>query len=106
MDAAPEGPFIDLTLLVELLDETVIVERSPPEAIPLRVILGHATQISIGAYLGAQAAENSHLLMLATVPAGIIIIGSAVGVSEGLRKGLNKSIARLVRRSLGDKRKK
>jgi hypothetical protein len=46
--------------------------------------------------MGLQAAGENHLLMFATVPLGVIIMGTAIGVSKGLEEGLPKRIKQLI----------
>jgi hypothetical protein len=74
-----------------IYDENIIIEQSPPEWLPVKDILGK-TPIAIGTFIGFGMAKDNPTLMLVTVPAGIIVIGAAVGISEGLKRGLNKII--------------
>ena len=82
----PPAPFIQ-----ELLNETIIIERSPPIAETLGHIFHSATSTSLGVLIGAQLSP-SPLLMLATIPAGIVLMGAAFGISKGLERGLSKRI--------------
>jgi hypothetical protein len=77
-----------------------VLEESPPYLVPLQFLVKQSPQIAIGTLIGAGAAGGSYPLMLLTVPAGIIVVGSAIGISKGLEKGLNKAIERLVQRKL------
>jgi hypothetical protein len=78
-----------------LADAEIIIERSPPEAVPLSVLLARGGPITIGTFIGLGAAIDHPLVAFVTVPAGIIIISSAVGIAKAFEAGLNKAISRL-----------
>jgi hypothetical protein len=75
-----------------LLEQTVVIEESPPEAVSLLNLIAHGTHLSIGSYLGYALAGGSIPLMFITVPAGIIVLGAAAGISNGLKNGLQKTV--------------
>jgi hypothetical protein len=82
-----------------VLEQQIIVERSPAEGIPLIELFKGASIATIGTYVGMQAIDG-HLLLFLTVPAGIIVVGSAAAVAKAIEKGLNKAVERLgTRRS-------
>lgn len=83
-----------------LLAENIIIERSPPEYISLSSALARASSVVVGTYLGQMSAGNDPQLMFITIPAGILVVGSVLGVARGLEEGLHKSIARLVERKI------
>lgn len=83
-----------------VLSQDVVIERSPPKAIPFKKLVGGATHITIGAYIGVSIAGANPLLMLVTVPGGILIIGAAISVSRALDKGINKSIEHWFKKRL------
>jgi hypothetical protein len=90
VDLSAAMPVVDY-----ILDQPIVIERSPPKSFPLKRLLGESTQIVIGAYFGsAVAPANSPLLMLVAAAGGIIVIGSAKGISTGLERGLAKKIER------------
>lgn len=74
----------------------VIVENSPPEAVPFSMLLRSASTAVVGTYIGIRMA-GSPALMLLTVPAGLLVIGSAMGVAKALEKGLNKRVRKLLK---------
>lgn len=76
----------------------VVIEQSPPEAIPFASLLRKASSVTIGTMMGAAVAIDNPPLMFITIPAGIIVVGSAMGVSKGLERGLAKKIERLMKR--------
>ena len=79
-----------------ILNLPVVIEQSPPQTVPLTQLLARATATpTIGTLLGYSLAAN-HPLMLLTVPLGIVVVGSAIGVSEGLQKGLAKRVERFI----------
>jgi hypothetical protein len=53
-----------------ILKSKVVVEQSPPIALPLGKLLLKAPGVAIGTYVGMQAADGNTMLMLATVPGG------------------------------------
>lgn len=40
------------------------------------------------------------MLMLLTVPTGIVVCSSAIGVSKALEKGLNKAVEKIIKGTL------
>jgi hypothetical protein len=89
----------NLALVVSLLNEEIVVQSSPVDAIPLGKLLGGATAASIGTGVGVLAAGGNPLLMIVTIPAGIIIIGSAIGISKGLENGLRVAVERWIKKT-------
>jgi hypothetical protein len=79
-----------------IFEQPIIIEQSPPEGMPFINLLKHASAASIGAYVGTQAADGHPLLFL-TVPAGIIVVGSAIAISNAINRGLNKAIERIAK---------
>jgi hypothetical protein len=58
-------------------------------------LLARGGPITIGTFIGLGAAIDHPLVAFVTVPAGIIIISSAVGIAKAFEAGLNKAISRL-----------
>ncbi len=77
----------------------VIFEQSPISLESVGNLVRNASGIGIGAYIGLIVGENSPMLLV-TVPAGMLICGSAAGVARALEEGLKIRILRLLR---GDK---
>ena len=80
----------------------VIVEHSPPFTINFTELLkiGGPT-IAIGTFVGLSAMYSP--ILLATVPGGIIAVGSAITISNVIQDGLPKVIGPGLTRSHGDK---
>ena len=74
-----------------LLEQKVVIERSPPLAESLGHLLHGATAISIGTLLGTGLSTDPMVAFYA-VPGGVIVMGAAIGISRGLEKGLTKLI--------------
>jgi hypothetical protein len=71
-----------------VLQQNIVVERSPPESTPFSALIKGATPIAgIGTYLGIQMASGDTLLMI-TVPLGILLVGSAVALTKAIEVGL------------------
>ncbi len=85
-----------------LYDAEIVLDGSPPFPFPLSKIAKGSAAVVIGTFLGWGVADGNYPLMFVTIPAGIILIGSAIGVSRGLENGLNKWIEDLFKK----KRKK
>ena len=80
---------------------TVVVEQSPPTGLEWQLMVKSASSVTIGTYIGLAVAPSGSPLLLLTVPAGIIAVGTAVGISRGLENGLNKTIERLLKNKFG-----
>ncbi len=79
-----------------VLQQNIVVEESPPVWIPFKDLLKKTTSpVCIGSMVGMAIGAEHPILMLLTVPAGIVVVGSAVGVSAAMAAGLNKKIKKL-----------
>jgi hypothetical protein len=74
--------------------QSIVIERSPPVALPFSAFLKNASGAMIGTYVGVEIAGNVPLLLLITVPGGIMLVSSAIGISKALEKGFNKVVSR------------
>jgi hypothetical protein len=99
------APALDVYLLDYIFEQEIVIERSPPEALSLASLISHGTNISIGSYLGYTAAGGNIPLMFLTVPAGVIVMGAAIGVSDGLRRGLQTTIEKYFTQAKRNTRK-
>jgi len=81
-----------------LLEMPVVIENSPPEDVPFATLFKNASNVTIGSYVGLEAASGHPLLLFLTVPAGIIVVGAAIAVSKAIDNGLNKSVERATKR--------
>jgi hypothetical protein len=80
-----------------LMDANIVVEQSPPSWEQLKTLVSKSPGIGIGTYVGFELAGSHTELMIITVPIGIIVVSSAIGVSEALKKGLNKKVEALFK---------
>ncbi|WP_316197113.1 hypothetical protein [Bradyrhizobium sp. SZCCHNS3014] len=72
----------------------IIIEQSPPTEISFAALLKHSPIFAMGAFIGTHVAEGYNpVLMFVAVPAGIVIVGAASGISKGLEEGLHKRIS-------------
>ncbi|NPU64725.1 hypothetical protein HL667_06940 [Bradyrhizobium sp. 83012] len=85
------------SIVNEVLQAGVVVERSPPQSVTLASLLKGASSVTIGTLLGQGVAAGSYPLMFITVPMGIVVVGSAIGISKGLQDGLQREVERLVK---------
>lgn len=76
----------------------IVIEQSPPNWEALGDVLGKATSISIGAFVGFAVTGGTGPLLLVTVPTGIILCGAAAGIGRGLEVGLAQRLKKAVRR--------
>lgn len=90
------GPFgrVPPAVLEELLRSQ---ERSPPSSEPFFGLLGKGAA-TLGTLLGINLAvePGTAFVMLVTIPIGVIVVGSALGVSQGLRNGLSKRLEKAL----------
>jgi hypothetical protein len=93
---AGSGSYSD-SLVLYILNQPIVIERSPPLSLPLHTLLTKAPGLAIGTFVGVQAAGDHSLLMLATVPGGIILVSSAIGISKALQGGLAKIVDRAMK---------
>lgn len=71
-------------------------EHSPLGGEALAKLLTRASGAGIGAGIGIMVAGGPTPLLLVTVPAGMIICGSAKGIADGLEEGLRHRVRRLM----------
>ena len=81
-------------LIEECLESIVVTEQSPIEELSMQQLLARATSWSLGTYLGIADAGNNPALAVITLPLGVIIMGTAAGISKGLEAGLHRAIER------------
>jgi hypothetical protein len=94
------GARYNQAIVQSVMSGDIVVENSPPEAVTFRALLAKAPGVAIGTFVGMKAAGDTTLLMLLTVPTGIVICSSAIGVSKALEKGLNKAVEKLIKGTL------
>ena len=83
-----------------VFNEGIVIERSPPILISLKGLLNNTNSpLWIGSFAGSMAAWDHPMLLLITVPGGILAVSSAYGIATALQGGLNKAIKRLFDRN-------
>jgi hypothetical protein len=76
----------------QLVDAPVIpIEESPLSGASLAQLMSRAPDAA-GALLGIAVGHDHPLLLVITVPAGIVIVGAATGVAQALNTGLRAKI--------------
>lgn len=78
-----------------LEDAWIPIENSPLSGERLAALASNSP-IALGAGLGIYSAHDNPILVLLLVPAGIIICGAAVGISEALRSGLKQRVEDII----------
>lgn len=89
----------DLLAITEIInaDQSILIHNSPPKWLPTKALLKTSPVIVLTAMTLFYATSVHPLLFLAT-PFGVILIGGALGVAEGLRNGLREK----MEKALGD----
>lgn len=77
-----------------LYQDEIVVQNSPPEIKSLTDLIKQSPGVAIGAYAGFEAAVDMPMLLLATVPGGIILGGLSFAVTKALSAGLHQQIDR------------
>ena len=80
-----------------LMTANIVVEESPPTWEQLKALVSKSPATGIGTFVGFELAGAHPELMIITVPIGIVVVSSAIGVSEALKKGLNKKVEALFK---------
>lgn len=101
-----EWNVINPVITTAVLNAQIVYESSPPQLLPVREIAKAGAPVVIGTFLGYEVADGSYPLMFITIPVGIIVIGSAIGISRGLENGLNKFVEGLFKNKGRRKAKK
>jgi hypothetical protein len=91
-DDVHNGAIVDF-----IMNANVVIEESPPTWEQLKALVSKSPGIGIGTFVGFQWAGAHPELMIITVPVGIIVVSSAIGISEALKKGLNKKVETLFK---------
>ena len=74
----------------------VPTRRNPLDLEAVASLVTSATGVGLGAYAGFVVGGVSPLILI-TVPAGMILFGTASGIAQGLEAGLRERIKRLVK---------
>jgi hypothetical protein len=73
----------------------IVTEQSPPQLTDLVSLMKSGSGAVIGAFTGYTAADHfssAPLILLLTVPTGILICASAMGLASGIEQGLKQKI--------------
>lgn len=90
--AFPPSILSDPTTVHQILNEPIVIEQSPPIIEPFSGLLAKATPIAGGLYVGIHMASGD-LVMMITVPLGILLVGTAVAVTKAIEAGLMRAVA-------------
>jgi hypothetical protein len=80
-----------------ILNSNIVMERSPPYWEMLKSLISKSPGIGIGTFVGFELSGSIPELMIITVPVGILVVSSAIGVSKALERGLNKKVEHLLK---------
>ena len=80
-----------------VMDAPVVIEQSPPISLPFKDLLNKSnSEILLGTYVGmAAGGQHDTVLLLLTVPGGILVVSSAAGIARALQKGFMRTINKL-----------
>jgi hypothetical protein len=103
-DQLAEGRFLQFDQFSDLADfaqaitftPVVPFEQSPLDLSSVTTILGKASGIGLGAYVGLVVGAGTPLIFL-TVPTGMLLCGAAAGVAKALHDGLYERLVRIIR---------
>ncbi len=84
--------------VTDVYNSDVVISNSPPKDRSIKSILSSSSSVAIGTLIGIGAADGSPYLMFLTVPAGVLVMGTVVGVSKGLEQGLGRAVKRMIDR--------
>jgi hypothetical protein len=95
------GPAAASRLLNQFVEQAVFTdvvpfEESPLELTSIAALIKQATGVGLGAYVGFLVAGGPTPLLFLTIPAGMVIMGTASGVAKALEVGLNYRLLRLM----------
>lgn len=85
-------------LVKDVLNQDIVIERSPPSHINFSQAINKSNAaVVIGTYIGSSGSDMHGLILFASVPAGIIVAGSAIGIASALQNGLSSAVSRVFR---------
>ena len=92
----PELSIENPHIVDQILNEGIAIERPPLFSISFKALLDTKNSpMWTGTSIGIGAAWDRPVLLLITVPSGIVIASSAVGIGNAMQAGLNEVIKRL-----------
>jgi hypothetical protein len=82
----------------EVLNQDIVIEKSPPSLINFSQTINKSNAaVVIGTYIGSSGSDMHGLILFASVPAGIIVAGSAIGIANALQNGLSSAVGRVFK---------
>jgi hypothetical protein len=94
----PERSLKSPAIVDRLMAEPFVIEQSPPVHLSLKgMITATNLPVWIGTYMGWSVVPEHSVLLFVTIPGGIIVVSSAVGLATALSAGLSKSVKRLFK---------
>jgi hypothetical protein len=92
----PERSIKNPNVVDYIFTQPIVIERSPPFHVTLKgLITSTNLPVWIGTYMGWSVAPEHSVLLFITVPGGIVVVSSAIGLATALAAGLSKSVKRL-----------
>jgi hypothetical protein len=85
---------VPIEVVSYVLSQPVVIEQSPPVWIKLKDVVEAVKKDprAVGAFVGMLAGYEHPPMMLITVPAGILLVGSAPALTKAIERGLVKVI--------------
>jgi hypothetical protein len=95
-----DHPVYNPDVVTELLDESVVMEKSPPYSIAFGEILKSINaKYLLGTYVGMLAGgPHDSIILLLTVPGGILAVSSAIGMARAIERGLQVRMKEIFKR--------
>ncbi|WP_156816351.1 hypothetical protein [Oceanibaculum indicum] len=95
----PDRSIKNSDLVDFVINEPFVIQRSPPDLLSLKGAITKTNfPVWIGTYMGWSVVPGDSVLLFISVPGGIIIVSSAVGLANALGSGLSTSVKRLFRK--------
>ncbi len=92
-------PIQNANIIDFIYEAAVVLEQSPPEAVRFKDLLKRTNApIYVGTFMGASLSYDHPALLIITIPVGIIVVGSALGIAEAMAAGLNKRVQQMFDR--------
>jgi hypothetical protein len=88
-------PFAPPPIVQALLLQDIVLEKSPPYGEMISTVLAKTSSITLGT-LFVSTLDAHSLIMALTIPAGVILMGTAIGISTGLQRGLAKRVEHFI----------
>jgi hypothetical protein len=94
----PERSLKNEDIVDFLINEPFVIEKSPPIHVRLKGMIDKTNlPVWIGTYMGWHVVPEHSVMLFITIPGGIVVVSSAIGLSSALAAGLNKSVKKLFK---------